>query len=70
MTAEEQSRYIQDTFGDTVKIILAIKEEFGITFEQAAQVYQSDMLDQRMDEICDRITKVENEVYLLRTLRN
>lgn len=70
MTEEEKARYINDTFGDTVKIIMAIKEQFGLSFEQAAMVYQSDMTDQRLDEICDKITKVENEVYLLRTLRD
>lgn len=70
MTEEEKSQYINDTFGDTVKIIVAIKEEFGLSFEQAAMVYQSDMLDQKMDEIVNKISKVENELYIFRTLRD
>lgn len=70
MTEEEKSQYINDTFGDTVKIIMAIKEEFGLSFEQAAMVYQSDMLDQKMDEIVNKISKVENELYIFRTLRD
>lgn len=70
MTEEEKAQYINDTFGDTVKIIMAIKEEFGLSFEQAAMVYQSDMLDQKMDEIIGKISKVENELYIFRTLRD
>lgn len=70
MTEEEKSQYINDTFGDTVKIIVAIKEEFGLSFEQAAMVYQSDMLDKKMDEIVNKISKVENELYIFRTLRD
>lgn len=70
MTEEEKTKYITDTFGDTVKIIMAIKDAFGLSFEQAAMVYQSDMLDQKMDEIINKVSKVENELYIFRTLRD